>query len=201
MNDRNALIEEALGRLKLDQFDEGAWADLYDSIVPRARAIAFRVLAGDATSSQDAVHDALVRLMRYASFDRFASADEFLKYFSMMVHRAALDVRRRQDADPGVSTKTLVSDSASGELDTDVDDKGLEGGSDPEAALSFKRAVENLSNSLSDREMLVCTLLASGYGRRELAARLGTSEPTAAVIIHRLRAKLRDLGHQVRGFS
>jgi RNA polymerase sigma factor (sigma-70 family) len=195
VKDRSAIIENALERLKVDRFDEHAWSDLYDVIVPRARAIAFRLLVGDGTSSQDAVHDALLRLMRYSTFDRFGSSEEFLKYFTMIVHRAALDIRRRQHAEP-----TTMNAMADKDVDVSISDFDLEGGSessgqtnDPESQLSFKRAVENLSNSLSARELLVCTLLAGGYERHELAARLGTSEPTAAVIIYRLRVKLREL--------
>ena len=100
MNERSQLIEEALGRLKIDPYEERAWGSLYDNIVPRARATAFRVLSGDATAAQDAVHDALMRLIAYTSFKRFESADEFLRYFTTMVHHAALDLRKRQRFSP-----------------------------------------------------------------------------------------------------
>jgi RNA polymerase sigma factor (sigma-70 family) len=199
VNERNALIEDALGRLKVDRFNERAWADLYDNVVPRARAIAYRVLAGDSTAAQDAVHDALERLMRYTTFDRFSSADEFLRYFTMMVHRTALDTRKRQDSDPAINQTTFSDPTGEGEALLDASEQIPDDSADPEAALSFKRAIRDLSSSLSPRELLVCTLLADGYDRSELAVRLGTSEPTAAVIVHRLRARLRELGHQPRG--
>jgi len=199
VNERLDRIEDALSRLKVDRFDERAWAELYAGVVPRARAIAFRVLAGDAASSQDAVHDALIRLMRYSSFERFASCDDFIRYFTMMVHHAAIDTLQRHRADPSGSATGSLSATAPDEADTELADKTADEESSPEAAFSFKRAVENLSKSLSPRELLVCTLLAGGYERRELAARLGTSESTAAVIIFRLRAKLRELGHQLGG--
>jgi RNA polymerase sigma factor (sigma-70 family) len=201
VKERSELIEEALGRLKVDPYEERAWGSLYDNVVPRARAMAFRILSGDATGAQDAVHNALVRLMEYTSFERFGSADEFLRYFTTMVHHAALDLRRRQRSSPSVDPTTTADDSGSADLDSEVQASSLDQGNNPETTLAFKRAVESLGKALTQRELLVCTLLADGYERKELSARLGMSDSTTAVVVHRLREKLRGLGYQARGFS
>lgn len=192
MNEFRPELEQALERLKVNRFDEAGWVTLYDQLVPRARAASYRILGGDVATVADVVQDALERLLRYGEFSRFASAQDLLRYFSMMAKNSALDSLRRSAAHPvGSDRLAAVSDADTAEAD-DIPDEGA----GPDEIVAASRALTQLDNLLSPKDKVVFSLLAQGYGRNEIAAHLGVTESHAAVMVHRLRQKMRELTHR-----
>lgn len=190
--------EPALRRLKEERYDEHAWTTLYNALAPRAHAIAFRLLGGDRGSAQDAVHDAFVRLIKYGQFEKFASWEDLIRYFSMMVRHAAVDaLKHRRDQLAGdMASPVGVGNEYSEEQVGDWLEQVADPGADAESAWDTRTVLRFVEERLNTREMLVFTLLGAGYSRSEVAARLGISNATAAVVVHRLRAKVRDLMHK-----
>ena len=189
MTNDDAPLDRALAALKRERYDESAWASLYDTVVRRARVAAFRLVQGDAARADDVVHDALLRVLHAADFSRFSEGEDFLRYFYTVVRHAALDAMRARPrevsledvgnapaarAEAGISWVENVPDERPG----------------PEAQLAAKQALERLHGLLGRRELVVCELLAQGYGTREIAGRLGVSDGAAAVAVHRLRSRL-----------
>ncbi len=192
MNEPSPELEQALERLKRDRYDEAAWVRLYDELVPRARAASYRILGGDPTDVADVVQNALERLLRYSDFQRFASADDLLRYFAMMARNSALDLLRRSPP-----TNHGLSATASGDLEREPPDEGgPDDAAGPDEILSASRELTRLDGLLSTKEKLVFSLLAQGYGRSEIASRLGITESHASVLVHRLRLRVRELIHR-----
>jgi RNA polymerase sigma factor (sigma-70 family) len=190
---RAAHIDRALRRLRVSRADEEAWASLYDSVVPLGRAIAYRLLGGDAAAAQDVVHDTLERLLRYSDFEKLDSAESFVRYFSTSVRHKTIDALKLRRSSVAMAASSTVHPDQEGEAiaDTGWLEQIPDEGPSPEDTLSLKRAWSDLQQKLSEREQLVGSLLVKGYRLREIAARLGVSANTAAVIVFRMREKLR----------
>lgn len=193
MNEPRPELELALERLKRDRYDEAAWVRLYDELVPRARAASYRILGGDPTQVADVVQDALERLLRYSDFQRFASADDLMRYFAMMARNSALDLLRRSPPAAHGPSATAGGDPDQEPPDEEVPDDAA----GPEEILSAARELTRLDSLLSTKEKLVFYLLVQGYGRSEIASRLGITESHASVLVHRLRLRMRELTHRI----
>ncbi len=193
MNEPRPELEQALERLKRNRYDEAAWVRLYDQLVPRARAASYRILGGNPTHVADVVQDALERLLRYSDFQRFASADDLLRYFAMMARNSALDLLRRSPPTTQGPAATAGGDPDQEPPDEDVPDDAA----GPDEILSAARELTRLDGLLSTKEKLVFSLLAQGYGRSEIASRLGITESHTSVLVHRLRLRMRELTHRI----
>jgi RNA polymerase sigma factor (sigma-70 family) len=180
-----SLIEQGLGKLRRDRYDEAGWCAVYDGLVRRARAIAFRLLDGDAARTDDVVHDAFLRLLRGVDFERFATSEDFVRYFSAVVRHAAIDSIRAAPRELSLDEVVEAGNEDQPGWDLPVADMAP----GPEALLMARQALDKLKGSLGRRDTQVCELLMQGYGPKEIAARMGLSDGTAAVAIHRLRAR------------
>lgn len=131
------------------------------------------------------MQDALVKLLRYADFTQLQGVDDLVRYFSTVVHRSVLDV---------VAHRGPLSSSAEPSAEGDVEENATADVQDgPEQLFAGRRALEALYEALRPRERMVVALLTAGYDRGEIADRLGLSERTAAVLIHRVRNRVRDI--------
>lgn len=143
--------------------------------------------------AQDAVQDALERLVRYADFKRFGTSEDLIRYFSVMVRNTVMDLLRSRSrhALPAVSD-TVDPGDATDDAERAFGSVGSEF-SNPEHMVATQRLLSDVEHSLEYRERLVFSLLMQEYTPQEIAARLGLTDTGARVVIHRLRTKIRAL--------
>lgn len=188
MIDETSSLEDALARLKLDRFDEAAWTILYDRLVPRARASSYRLLCGDSARTADVVQDALERLLKYCDFAPLGNSDDLTRYFFKIIRRAAFDSLKKSASQGELVKTNIVDTSALDESDVDATPEHRPG---PEDVLAAEQELRRLDDRLCSRDKLLLVLIAEGYDRAEIAIRLGITVSHAAVLVHRLRSKLR----------
>jgi len=175
----SAGLGEALRRLAEARDDETAWRTLYAQLWPYVVAIAFREARGRAEVAEDAAQETFLRLVRYATFRELQDAASLRAYAATVVRR--------------VTGELLAHESRRGESSLDATDEGTARppAVAPLGALPAEEALERLRPVLNEPEMALLRLLLSGNDVAAVAAALGIRYGTAAVRIHRLRAKIK----------
>lgn len=195
MTELKATIEGAIDALKKNRADESAWRTLYVNLWPYAYAIAFRVLGGNRSASEDVCQSAFLRALNYMDFDKLSSVGEVFRYFSKMVHNSAIDFLNSRkevtygrvpseydDLRRGGIGLTDVTD-ADGVFVSNIDFSTLR-------QLEARESLSKLAELLTTRERQLASLVGLGYSLEEVAATLGITYSNAGVQIHRLRTKI-----------
>lgn len=150
----------------------------------RVAHAAYRV-TGNASDAEDVLQTVFLRLLRRVPTDPPETLGPYL-------HRAAvnasLDLLRRRRRRPAVS----LDDEGTGPMALDPGPGPDHVGLGTELREQLRRAVAGLSSRAA--EIFVLRYL-EGYGNKEIAELLGTTQSTVGVTLHRAREQLKkDLG-------
>ncbi len=156
--------------------DEGAWTDLVSALTPRAWSIArsFAYLTDE--QREDAISDALVKLVRNIS--RYDSTRASIKtYFSVIVRRTCIDYTRIKDVTQDIDDIEAVPCEAHPVPDTD------------ERAYYLS---ESLKEDLSEEQRLCVTLkYYEGLSYEQIGNVMGRDFHWVKNTLHAARALLR----------
>jgi RNA polymerase sigma factor (sigma-70 family) len=170
-------LEQALERLAESPADEAAWTVLHRSLWPFVFAVAYRELRGAARAAEDVAQETFLRLVRSAPFDRLQDPADLRAYAGTVARNLARDTARREARQPQTVAEPGRAPEPMGPLGPQL----------PEGAL------EQVRKLLDPQELALLDLVMGGDDLRRVAASLGVRYGTAAVRIHRLRNKLRNL--------
>lgn len=195
MTKLSATLEGVVDALKKNRADDSAWTTLYVNLWPYAYAIAFRILSGNRSASEDVCQSAFLRALNYIDFDKLSGSDELLRYFSRMIHNSAIDfLNSRKEVTYGKASSEHYDLHLGESRLTDVPDADF--AFVPNSDFSTLRQLEaresllKLADHLTSRERQLASLVGLGYSLEEVAATLGISYSNAGVQIHRLRTKI-----------
>lgn len=184
MPDLPVPLEAVLARLAHSRADEDAWRVLYRQMRPFVYAAIYRRVGSSREPAEDGCQEVFIRLVRSCPFERLLDSDAFRRYVWRVADNVARDQARRaarlnavEVSMPEVETSDLGIQS-SARIGEDLDTREL------------LRHVVNIVGS-ADRKILWLTL--QGKNLSEIAKSEGLSYSSAAVRLHRLRKRLRNL--------
>jgi RNA polymerase sigma-70 factor, ECF subfamily len=171
--------------------DSSAFERLYRSHSPRVYAVCLRMI-GDPTEAEDLTQEAFLLLLRKIHTFRGESA------LSTWLHRLTVNLvlmHRRKKSPPIVSIEAAANpddQTDSSEIDIGTRDLLLEGSID---RVNLARCIARLSAGY--RTMFVLHDI-QGYEHHEIAAILGRSVGDSKSQLHKARARLRELLHELQ---
>ena len=180
--------EEVIQRAR--EGDRSAFECLYRSHSPRVYALCLRMI-GDSTEAEDLTQEAFLLLFRKIHTFRGESA------FSTWLHRLTVNLvlmHLRRKSPPIVSIEAAANpdDQNSSEIDIGTRDLLLEGSID---RINLARCIGRLSAGY--RTMFVLHDI-QGYEHHEIATILGRSVGDSKSQLHKARARLRELLHELQ---
>lgn len=170
----------ALDILAVSRGDEHAWNVLYARAWPFVFSITFRILR-DPGSAEDAAQETFIRVARHYPFPRRLDDKVFYAYVAQVARHVAFDSRRRQ---------ARIAEEALDEA-AETPDSRPQPGADAEAASTLEWLAGRLSES--EAALLRQLLREAPSELSDMAQELGVSYSTAAVRLHRLRKRIRQL--------
>jgi len=175
-------LTECLRKLARNNGDTETWNQMYVLLWPRVVSTTYRALGGLKDRADDAAQEVFYRLLNYGDFSRARAADEFLGYLNVICDNVAADFLREL---AGVTIP----------LDEDLEDEqqGHLSPANPEQLAISEDLLRKLHGSLDGEEQQLLALVQDGYKDAEIAEHFGWSYGKAAIRVHRLRAKVRNL--------
>jgi len=177
-------LEGALQRLAASRLDEAAWTVLHNRLWPYVFAVAYRELGGAARAAEDVTQETFLRLVRYAPFARLQDPPAMRAYVATVARHVAHDVARREARRPEVEARVGLPGESGRQVPEPVG---------PLGPLLPENALNRVRQLLQPQEGALLDLLVHGEDVRGVASQLGIRYGTAAVRIHRLRARIRKL--------
>lgn len=158
---------------------EGGLEELFSEHHGRVFRTAYRI-TGNATDAEDVLQTVFLRLLRRQ--DELELSRGAASYLHRAAVNAALDLLRARKR-----ARAVDLDEVAGEL-TEADAESPEG---RRGRGELRRWLRAAVARLSPRSAEIFTLrYLEGYGNREIAELLGTSQTAVAVILHRTRHRL-----------
>ena len=155
---------------------------IYRQYYPLMRYVAGRVLTRESPDADDAVHDAMVKIIKNVGIIKSSDKKKLKNLCCIVARNCALDRARKKDR-ASVSLSELpeeVPDAAPPAEQTAIED---------ETFGTVMRAIGSLPEIYRDACMLKYV---HGYKEKEVAALLGLPERTASTRIHRGKMLLRE---------
>jgi RNA polymerase sigma factor (sigma-70 family) len=175
--DAERALEEALKALQLDPQAEEHWAVIDAGLRPFIVTVAHRALgSGHGFHAEDIAQETFMQLTHAPVLTRFESVPQLRAYACTIARHRAYDFLQREGRiriDPDVE-KLLGH-----EIQAHIDD-----------LYAADELMHRIRAALSVGDRGLFDLVLAGYEGRALADRLGVSEVTARVRLHRLRRRV-----------
>jgi RNA polymerase sigma factor (sigma-70 family) len=143
----------------------------------RAYALCYRMV-GDGSTAEDLVQEAFLRVLRYR--DKFRGDARFATWLHRIVRNVCLDHLGARDRER-IAVEELSADPSHRDAFASMDESDIS-----VTRMAFERLSED------QRQCLVLARI-DGWGYKEIAARLGTSEGAARVRVHRAMNELKSI--------
>lgn len=172
-------IAEAVKTLAVDRSSEIGWSTLHRLLWPFVVGTIARALGGAREGLDDISQDVFYRLVKSCDFNAFPNEDAFLGYLHAICTNVARDSLRKRSISQ-VSGNSNIDNLPSPNEHHRLSDERLR--------------LRKIFAELDSVELRLAEFLLQGYTLKEIAHLTDQTYGGLAVRIHRLRAKLRNLG-------
>lgn len=177
-------LEALLARLASSRTDEGAWRELYRQTWPFVFAVVYRRLRGSRALAEEATQEVFIRLVHACPFERLRNPEAFRRYVWRVADNFARSYARRVLG--RYRTEVSTSEAEAGAME--IRHIGC-----VEGEVVADDLLQRIVADLPSGERKLLQLVLEGRSLSEIAEAIGLTYGNAAVRIHRLRHRVRNL--------